>query len=437
MPASNVSRWLTRTLAVAMCAWLLLASTTMAQTTSTKKTDNLLAYIDRTWDELTRSMMDCKTIVDPKVKHPPTIYVPADYPEPPQLRALQKKCGVRLARLPQVIHNIGEFDPGRLPVQGLLYLPSPYVVPGGRFNEMYGWDSYFILLGLLRAQRFELARGMVENFFFEIQHYGGILNANRTYYLTRSQPPFLSSMVMAIYDAEPDEATRRAWLEKAYPYLKHDYRMWTEGGHLAGDTGLSRYFDYGHGPVPEVAAETHEASYYLQVFRYLQASHDRTSYLGQPGHTTDALTGPVFSIEVCEHWGGKKRCERQHSYQFTADYYLGDRAMRESGFDVSFRFGPFGGHTHHFAAVCLNSLLYKMETDMEDIARKLDKPDDARQWSERAARRKQLFHRYLWNPQRGMFFDYDFVAGKQSDYEYATTFYPLWAGLASPNKPRR
>src|ERR1044072_7863588 len=75
---------------------------------------------------------------------------------------------------------------------GLLYLPRPYVVPGGRFNEMYGWDSYFIEVGLLRDGEVRLARDMVENFLYEIEHYGQVLNANSTYHLTRSQPPFLT-----------------------------------------------------------------------------------------------------------------------------------------------------------------------------------------------------------------------------------------------------
>ena len=91
---------------------------------------------------------------------------------------------------------------------GLLYLPRPYVVPGGRFNEMYGWDSYFIVLGLLRDDKVALARDMVDDFIYEVRHYGGVLNANRTYYLTRSQPPLLSAMVLAVYRATHD----RAWL---------------------------------------------------------------------------------------------------------------------------------------------------------------------------------------------------------------------------------
>ena len=98
--------------------------------------------------------------------------------------------------------------PAELPVEGLLYLPNPYVVPGGRFNEMYGWDSYFILLGLVHDQRTDLARGMVENFFFEIENYGAILNANRTYFFTRSQPPFLTSMIREVYE-HPAASQRR------------------------------------------------------------------------------------------------------------------------------------------------------------------------------------------------------------------------------------
>jgi alpha,alpha-trehalase len=116
---------------------------------------------------------------------------------------------------------------------------------------MYGWDSYFIIRGLVRDKRLDLAQGMVENFFFEIEHYGAVLNANRTYYLTRSQPPFLTSMVLAVYEAQKAAGHEdRAWLEKAYGYAARDYSLWTREPHLAGSTGLSRYYDFGSGPAP-------------------------------------------------------------------------------------------------------------------------------------------------------------------------------------------
>src|SRR5579875_1019657 len=159
-------------------------------------------YIHASWDKLSRSMTECSSVVDAKVTTAPVLYLPADEGMPASVKALQAECKVDVRRLPKTIRHEGDLMPEAITTPGLLYLPNRYVVPGGRFNEMYGWDSYFILLGELADGRVELARGTVENFFYEIDHYGAILNANRTYYLTRSQPPFLSSMVMAVYDAE-------------------------------------------------------------------------------------------------------------------------------------------------------------------------------------------------------------------------------------------
>ena len=84
------------------------------------------------------------------------------------------------------------------------------MVPGGRFNEMYGWDSYFIQVGLLRDGQTEMAKNLTDNFLYEVKHYGQVLNANRTYYLTRSQPPFLTQMVLGVYRKTHD----REWLKR-------------------------------------------------------------------------------------------------------------------------------------------------------------------------------------------------------------------------------
>src|SRR5947209_10855451 len=107
-----------------------------------------------------------------------------------------------------------------------------------------------------------------------------------------------------------------------------------------------------------------------------------------------------------------------------SDYYKGDRSMRESGFDVSFRFGPFGAETHHYAPVCLNTLLYKNEKDLEQISRWLGRNAEVKKWAERAQARKKLISRYLWNEKLGLFVDFNFVSGQQSSYRYATAFYP-------------
>lgn len=124
----------------------------------------------------------------------------------------------------------------------LIGLPNPYVVPNGSFfDEMYYWDSYFTLLGLLEQDQIDIAKGMVENCFYLLDEYGFVPNANRTYYLTRSQPPLLASMVTAMADAVDDT---EGWYEKALPYLQTEYEeYWTVEPHLVPGTGLSRYFD--------------------------------------------------------------------------------------------------------------------------------------------------------------------------------------------------
>ena len=319
-----------------------------------------LAYIHAAWDTLTRSMTDCHSLVDIKVTANPVLYMPAEVPPPSEVTALQQKCHVSVVALPRRIEKIGELHPEELSAQGLLYLPNPYVVPGGRFNEMYGWDSYFIILGLEADHREALAKGMVDNFFFEIEHYGGVLNANRTYYLTRSQPPFLTSMIRAVYEnpasfpATPaGRAAARTWLERGYTLAEKDYSTWTRPEHLAGTTRLARYFDYGSGPVPEMADDS---TYYSDVIRWIVAHPHRGAdgFLVKGSEDPDRAEAARLKQTSCDV-NESKVCMRAWfgGYRLTRDFYLGDRAMRESGFDPSYRWGPFDGATHHFAPVGL------------------------------------------------------------------------------------
>ncbi len=420
----------------ALLAVVCLGVVCSAQTQEPANMPQVLAYIHNSWDALTRSMQTCDTVIDKRAPEHSVLYLPADYPETPAVKELTSRCKVGLKHLPSKITSIGDFDYSHSFSQGALYLPNPYVVPGGFLNEMYGWDSYFIIVGLLRDGRYDLARGMVENFFFEIDHYGGILNANRTYFLTRSQPPFLSSMVLAVYEADPNSADKEAFLQKASSYIQRDYTMWTTGAKLAGDTGLSRYYDFGSGPVPEIA-DTHDP-YYRDVFRTMQAANDRAEYLAEQGKAQSPQIGPEFTLRVCEiDTKENPGCEDSAKMQYTADYYKGDRAMRESGFDISFRFGEFSGKTHHFAAVCLNSLLYKEETDMAQISHLLHKEDQSQAWAARAEHRKELVNKYLWDPERGRYFDWEFTTSTRSAYDYITTFYPLWVGLASDEQAKQ
>jgi alpha,alpha-trehalase len=402
--------------------------------------DQIRAYISTGWDSLTRSLTDCATVVDTKLSSASVLYLPADFAVPASVEQLQKQCNVQAQHLPAVIHHIGETDPGKIDPAGLLYLENRYVVPGGRFNEMYGWDSYFIIRGLVRDGRVELAKGMVENFFFEIEHYGGVLNANRTYYLTRSQPPFLTSMILAVNDAQKASGHANSeWLARAYDYAVKDHELWTSEPHRAGSTGLSRYFDFGNGPAAESVKD--ETGHYRQVAAYFLQQPDlgRNIVLGSSASKPSALAaGPLFMMQICDlaKTMAPPACDPAGTVALSADYYKGDRAMRESGFDISFRFGPYGARTHHFAPVCLNSLLYKTEKDLEQMSAALGHKEESNKWRLLAEQRKADVQKYLWDNERGLFFDYDFEEQVRSTYEYVTTFYPLWAGIATPEQAR-
>jgi len=370
-------------------------------------------YIKKSWETLTRSNRDlARAAPDPKFPREPgkawPVYFSAKEDrarvEQDVGRAMspQERATVELKTLPA--------DPSTITDHGLLYLPRPYVVPGGRFNEMYGWDSYFIQVGLLRDGEDERARDMVENFLYEIDHYGTILNANRTYFLSRSQPPFLTQMVLGVYQRSRD----KEWLASTLPAIEKYYRFWTMGAHQAGSTGLSRYWDFGQGPAPEVVSAEKDAQgrNHYELVRDYYRTHAVTEY------------------DVALYYDRKDD-------RLTDLFYKGDRSMRESGFDPSDRFGPFSIDIIHHAPVCLNSLLYQMEQDAAHILVELGRPREAAPWTARAQQRRKAVDRYLWDPKTGLYLDYDFRRGRRRHYEFATTFYPLWVGLASRVQARR
>jgi alpha,alpha-trehalase len=403
-----------------------------------------LAYIHSAWGTLTRSTTDCHSLTDIKVSANPVLYLPAGMEIPAEVAAVTQKCHVRIDHLPRHIQKIADVRPEELPAAGLLYLPHPYVVPGGRFNEMYGWDSYFIVLGLEADHRDALAKGMVDNFLFEIENYGAVLNANRTYYLTRSQPPFLTAMIRAVYEnpasfpaTTAGKTAARKWLERAYTLAQKDYSTWTLPEHKAGTTGLARYFDYGSGPVPEMADDS---TYYSDVIRWLVAHpHEGgEGFLVKGSEHPDTVEAARLKLSSCDPRASVV-CEHAwaNGYRLTRDFFEGDRAMRESGFDPSNRFGPFSGDTHHYAPVCLNSLLYRYERDLEHIAHLLALPSEAHRWQLKAKARSVNMQRYLWRPKDGVFADFDFTHARSSNYAYITSLYPLWAGVATREQAKQ
>jgi alpha,alpha-trehalase len=301
-------------------------------------------------------------------------------------------------------------DPREIREPGLLYLPYPYVVPGGRFNEMYGWDSYFIQVGLLRDGEIELAKNMADNFLYQIANYDKVLNANRTYYLTRSQPPFLTQMVLGVYRKTRDIK----WLSAAIPAIEKYYAFWTSEPHLTKETGLSRYYDFGDGPAPEVISDERDdkgRTHYDRVKEYYR-------------------THQIKDYDVAEYYQREKD-------ELTGLFYKGDRSMRESGFDPSNRFGPFNIDIIHYNPVCLNSLLYLMETETAEIMKALGRTRDVSLWLNRAAERRQRINRLMWDARDGLYYDYNIANKQVRRYPFVTTFYPLWAGIADPKQAAR
>jgi alpha,alpha-trehalase len=190
------------------------------------------------WDDLTRTMGEegiSKIVGDDKTEiGGKRIYVPfSDINAQAFYKKIASKYDLELVVLPENITP--EYVESINSKSRILSLKlenekgAPFVVPGGRFNEMYGWDSYFEGIGLLLDGRVDLAKGMVDNFCYQIEHYGKILNANRSYYLTRTQPPFLSSFIREVYNA--DESIGKTWLEEVLLTAMKEYEtVWMREG---------------------------------------------------------------------------------------------------------------------------------------------------------------------------------------------------------------
>jgi alpha,alpha-trehalase len=329
------------------------------------------------------------------------------------VRDLNKAPGLLAIAMEEYINpTTGEKD-----LRGL-----PFVVPGGRFNELYGWDSYMESLGLLINDRVDLVKAMVTHFCFCIKHYGKILNANRSYYLCRSQPPFLTDMSLRVYERIKHEEGAQEFLrESILAAIKEYYTVWMAAPRLDPETGLSRYRPGGLGVPPET-----EATHFMHVLEPYAQKH---------GMTFDEFVDAYNHQRVSEPELDK--------------YFLHDRAVRESGHDTSYRLENVAAD---LAVVDVNALLYKYECDIGRTIRnhfgdKLVIPKEfcgvgmtpnqvetSAMWERRARKRRVAVDKYLWDEEAGMYFDYDTVKKQHTGYESATTFWPMWSGLATPRQ---
>ena len=406
---------------------------------------------DSFWDNLTRRI-DASSIekagTDPKnwTDDPrPRIYVPQTCPEQLEYyrQVAKDQPNIRLdvqilgpnGMTPAGVRDLNA-KPGLLALAMQEYTDpetwqtelqgEPFVVPGGRFNEMYGWDSYMESIGLIVDGCVDLAESMVRNFCFSIKHYGKIFNANRTYYLGRTQPPFVTDMVLRVYDKIQHEHYAIGFLREAIlAAIKEYYSVFVCPPRLDPTTGLSRYYPEGLGVPPETEA-TH-FSHVLEPYAY------------------------KYGMEYSDFVDAYNRADGTISESELDEYFLHDRAVRESGHDTSYRLERVAAN---LATIDLNSLLYKFETDIAKTIRthfkdklvipaeycstahgmKPGQDETAAAWDRRAKNRKRAVDRYMWNEEKGMYFDYDTVKKEQTTYETATTFWALWCGVATPHQ---
>lgn len=351
------------------------------------------------WEGLTRSFeeSDLKTILpDTKIKTqgPTYLYVPdQDQTSFTYFSEISK----RRKDLHFEVRRLREFD-GK---HGLLSLSlaTPYVVPGGRFNEMYGWDSYFESVGLMIDGKEKLVESMIKNFSYEIKHYGKILNANRTYYLHRSQPPFFTSMMRLLLK----DNQKPIWLDEALNSAIQEYETVWMGPDRLTSTGLSRYAGKSMGIPPEV----------------------------EPGHFNHILEpyAKKLGLSINDY---QMKYQRGEIKEKDLDlYFEHDVCVRESGHDTTYRFRYDGKDVcKDIVTVDLNVLLYKSEMDLFYLIDKYYQGSfrgkSASYFLDRAKKRKLLIRKFLWDEKTGFFFDYHLPSGKRSSYVSATGFYPLF-----------
>ena len=278
----------------------------------------------------------------------------------------------------------------------LIPLPDPHIVPGGRFRECYYWDTYFTSLGLVQRGKIKEMEQMIANFAFLINHFGFIPNGNRTYYLSRSQPPFFAHL-LSLLQSHAGNAAALQYL----PQLTKEYEYWMEGKEqitavkprqahcvlLEDDLVLNRYWDAENKPRPEAFAA--DSNVYAQADEHHQN-------------------------EIYRHI----------------------RAACESGWDFSSRWlkdhtNLATIHTCDFVPVDLNCLLYFMEELIADFSKLVGDIDGHLKFDRLAEQRKKAIQRYFWNHELGYFFDYQFPDKDQSDCWTLAGVFPLFVRVAT------
>ena len=281
----------------------------------------------------------------------------------------------------------------------LLPLPHPYVVPGGRFREVYYWDSYFTMLGLVEDGYRPLAEDMLRNFASLIDRYGFIPNSNRSYMLSRSQPPFFFKMVQCAAPLADEGAAYALYL----PQLQAEYAYWMEG-EVHVEVQLPRGEARGH-------------LVHLPDGALLNRYWDACDHPREESYRDDVLTA-------------------RQSDRPAAQVYRELRAGAESGWDFSSRWCADPQRldsieTTEILPVDLNSLLWGLEGAIAQGCEHAGDAAGAQHYAQRARRRKLAINRYLWSEEQGHYIDYQWVKQQARPQLTAAALVPLYLGVAN------
>jgi len=298
----------------------------------------------------------------------------------------------------------------------LIPLPHPYIVPGGRFNEIYYWDSYFTMLGLAESKRFDLIESMLDNFAYLIDEIGFIPNGNRTYFLSRSQPPFFALMVDLLQKEKGDQI-----LLKYLPQLKREYDFWMDGANFITKEKATTWFKQTHfggqtNPVYKRVVLTPSG----EVFnRY----YDRDHTPRQEMYATD-IDDVTEMIAPHEH------------------FYLNIRSACESGWDFSSRWFADGKNIHsiytsNILPVDLNCLLYCLELKLEEGFNKKNKKALADTFHKKSIARKKWIQTNCWDENAGFFFDYHWGWNRRTEALTLAGAFPLFCKIATKEQAQK
>ncbi len=260
-------------------------------------------------------------------------------------------------------------------------IPYAYIVPNDRkFTYIFYWDTFFMFRGIMGTKRQWIMKEMVNNFMFLLEKYGVIPNFNAPVSLGRSQPPFLTTMILDTYLFDLDREGK-GFREKLF----------------------SRYFSSKHKDWFVKAIETAKREYEMV-------------WIDEPNVYNHHVAGYSLS-----RYG-----DRDVGYAHSSEL--------ESGWDFTSR---FYNRCNQFLPVDLNSLLYKYETDFAYVAQLLNQPQEVKKWQEKADLRKREMNNLMWNEEEGFFYDYGWYSQKQSEFLSLAGFVPLWAALATPEQAKK